>query len=186
MPLTVRNTAGNVAVFASAETGRTIIFKQAGDPMGGDIQRCPNAFAEDIDFLNALDQGILVVDQADDPEIFERLQRSSTQYQDRQQQAALRQAEVLDRRQDRDLVTTPCIGPHPNGRGVEECGAPVLQRNANKNDEPPLCPKHVSLAPQFYLVEQGSKGEGATESREGQVRKTWKRVQVTAPVRGSR
>lgn len=182
MPLLVQNNASNVTIFSKGDT--TIIWSPEGDPMGGDLQRCPDSYADDIDFLKSLDVGLLKVISADKPEMMERLERQSQQYQERTQAAEARQEAVMDRKADRDIIAVTCIGPNTNGRGLELCGAAVLVKAAAKGEVPPLCPRHQSLAPRFYSVPTGSKGEGATENSPGKVSTTWKQAEMTAPTRG--
>ena len=181
MPLLVENHANNPTIFAKGET--TIIWQAKGDPMGNDVQRCPDAFADDVDFLKSLDVGLLVCTHSDKPELMERLVRSSAQYQERQESAAKHHAGLLDRKQDRDIVSIPCVGPNLNGRGVGTCEASVLVRAAKQGEVPPLCPRHEALAPNFYLTTGGSRGEGATDTTPGKTSAVWKQAEVTASAR---
>jgi hypothetical protein len=87
---------------------------------------------------------------------------------------------MLDRSQDRDIVGTTCIGPGPEGRSAN-CGAALLQSAKQTAEQPPLCSRHQHLSPNYFLAEAGSLGEGATESRDGVVRREWKQVQMTSP-----
>lgn len=186
MPLIVQNTEPNVTVFAKG--GISLIWKPAGDPMGDDTLRVPDSLADDVDFLATLDKGILVVTGGTDPEVMKKIEASSefgrrtADYQARQQAAAAGVESTIDRRQDRDIMQMTCIAPANRGQG--ECGNPVLVAAAKRGDEPPLCGQHKSLASQFYLVQGGSAGEGATENKPGAVSRVWKRVEMTAPVRG--
>lgn len=184
MPLLVQNNSESTTLFAIGGGKQPLIWKPKGDISGEDVQRVPTDLADDIDFLRALDNGILTVINADDPEVLARLQRETSAFADRQKQAAAAQEAVLDRRQDRDLIAEGCIGPHANGRGVEQCGAPVLMRAKEKDLHPPLCPRHKGMEHEFYLTQTGSKGEGATDYSPGQVSHKWSRVQMTAPQRG--
>lgn len=182
MPLLVRNTSNSPCVFSKKDV--TITWAISGDPMGNDLQRVPDILADDVDFLNSIDRGLLTVESGSDQEVVDKIaaQARVVVRSDDVAAAAAHEA-VMDRRQDRDLISVPCIGPALNGRGGE-CDQSVLVRSANRGDVPSLCPKHESLAPQFYLIDSGSKGEGATENRPGQVTKVWKRPEMTAPQRG--
>lgn len=185
MPLTVQNHAPNQTLFALPGQ-QPIVWAAEGDPMSEDIQRVPDDLAKDIAFLRSLDQGLLSVVDGDDPDVLASLQRSSTAYAQRQADNAAKAEAMLDRKQDRDMIGTPCIGPDQRGN-PESCGATVLQRASQINGadpQPPLCDRHKGLAPQFYLTTEGSKGEGATESRAGIVQRTWRQAQMTAPARG--
>lgn len=185
MPLMVQNNAASTTLFALPGK-QPIIWTAAGDPMGDDVQRVPDDLAKDIDFLRSLDQGLLSVVDGDDPEVLASLQRSSTKYADRQAANAAKAESIMDRKQDRDLLGIDCLGPDARGNDAK-CGATVLMRASDvtgADPKPPLCDRHKALAPQFYLTQDGSKGEGATESRAGQITRTWRRVQMTAPARG--
>lgn len=186
MPLTVQNNATNTTLFALPGGKQPIIWAGTGDPMGDDVQRVPDDLAKDIDFLRSLDQGLLTVVDADDPEILDGLQRSATNFAERQAASTARAEAMMDRRQDRDLVAVPCLGPDQRGN-EGGCGAQVLQRASEikgSDPKPPLCDRHKPLAPQFYLTQDGSRGEGATEARAGEITRTWKRPTMTAPSRG--
>lgn len=177
MPLLVRNSERNATVFS--KNGVSIIWAASGDPMGGDLQRVPDDLQNDVDFLNSVERGILIVEDATDSSVLEKIRSQSAAFLTRRDQAATSVASTLDRRQDRDITQVSCIGPALNGRGGV-CGADVLQRAAASGDIPPLCSRHESLAPNFYLAESGSAGENATERIAGKVSKQWKQI---APVR---
>lgn len=186
MPLMVQNNARNTTLFALPGGKQPIIWAGTGDPMGDDVQRVPDDLANDIDFLRSLDQGLLTVIDGDDPDVLSKLQRSSTAFASRQEANAAKAEAMMDRKQDRDLIAVACLGP--DGRGNDGgCGQQVLQRSSEikgSDPKPPLCDRHKALAPQFYITQDGSKGEGATEGRAGVITRTWKRVQMTAPARG--
>ena len=171
MPLLVRNTEANATVFS--KRGTSIVWAPSGDPMGGDLQRVPDDLQDDVDFLNSVERGLLVIESASNPEVLDKIAAQSQVFQARRAQATSSVEASLDRRQDRDITQVSCIGPALNGRGGE-CGAPVLQRAAAVGEIPPLCSRHESLASQFYLAESGSPGENATESTPGAVKRQWK------------
>lgn len=180
-PLRVRNLERNTTVFAKTINGNShrITFGAAGTP--NDTLRVPIELAEDIDFLNSLEMGIIEV--VDGPaDVVEYLQFETKRVREEREEQAQRASEVLDRRQDRDLVGVTCIGPAPAGR-TGKCGRSLIQSAKQQGEVPPLCPDHTHLAPTFHLVESGSKGEGATESRDGVVRREWRAAVMTAPVK---
>lgn len=175
-PLRVRNRESNTTVFAKQVNGDPvkITFGAAGHT--GDVQRCPVALAYDIDFLNSLEAGVLEV--IDGPaDIIADLTFETEQVRAERAAAASKVTENLDRRQDRDIVGTTCIAPLPEGRSGT-CGRSVLQNARQQAEQPPLCSEHLHLAPNYHLVESGSRGEGATESRDGVVRREWRAVQI--------
>lgn len=175
MPLLVRNTEPNATVFSKGS-----IFAKwgpAGDPMGEDIQRVPDEIAEDVDFLRSVDRGILVIEDGTNKEVLETIQRQAAVFQTRRANAEAAETQALDRRQDRDIVQVPCIGP---GKTGGQCDTPVLIRAAQRGEVPPLCKGHESLSSQYYLAESGSAGD-----TQGGVRREWKQIQMTAPQRSS-
>lgn len=183
MPLLVRNLASDTTLFAK-KGQPTVIWAPSGS--SGDIMRVPNEWAEDIDFLNSMDAGILeIVEEGSSEEAVAAVKSHQGSFRASQQQAARSVEATLDRRQDRDLIGQACIAP-AEGRPEQVCGQQVLIKASQRDEVPPLCKQHEGLAPQFYLVQSGSKGEGegAAEGREGKVNKVWRRVEMTAPQRG--
>lgn len=185
-PLTVRNNEPNVTIFAKTVNGdmTRVTFGAAGTATAE--QRVPLQFAEDIDFLNALEQGVLTV--VGGPANVVEILRSSADEARRSHQATLeaQATAMVDRAQDRDIVGLRCVGPAPFGRDGS-CGRQLLQSAKAQGEHPPLCPEHEHLAPTFHLVEVGSKGyeeSGASESTAGIVRREWKQAVITAPQRG--
>lgn len=184
-PLVVRNNEKNTTVFTKQVNGDPlrVVFTAAGTP--GAEQRVPLALAEDIDFLNSLEQGVLTV-IGGDPQIVAALQNSADEaraQRQRQQEAAV--MSTVDRSQDKDMLGLTCIGPAPAGR-QGNCGRALIQSAKQSGSTPPLCPEHEHLAPTYHLVETGSKGEeesGASESSAGVVRREWKQAVLTEPER---
>lgn len=183
MPLLVRNREPNATVFGKMIGGENIrvLWAAAGEPE--DTQRVPNSFAEDIDFLNSLDKGILEVVEAP-ADIKESLQRETDSLAAERERRSKVAASMVDHQADKSMTAETCKGPAPRGR-TGECGRNVLVLSKAAKETPPLCAEHQHLAPEFVLELDGSKGEGATTSRDGEVRHVWTRVQLTAPVRGS-
>lgn len=185
MPVLVQNEESNATVFdASSAGGRQVITWQAkGDSLGEDVQRVPDALLDDVDFLRSLDQGILTLVNPTEEQAA-KVNTSNGDLRARRMLAEQRSTEALDRRQDRDITSQPCIGPGPEGRDMK-CGASVLMRAAQRNEVPPLCKRHEHLVNEFSRVDSGSRGEGATPDRDGAVTQEWKRVQIDAPRRSS-
>lgn len=185
-PLVVRNNEPNVTIFAKTVNGdmTRVTFGAKGTATAE--QRVPLQFAEDIDFLNALEQGVLTV-IGGPPQVVDALQSSANEYRQRHQAELQAQTmSMVDRAQDRDIVGLRCVGPAPFGRDGS-CGRQLLQSAKTQGEVPPLCPEHENLAPLFHLVETGSKGEeasGASESSAGIVRREWKQSTLTAPMKG--
>jgi hypothetical protein len=175
--LRVRNNEPNKTVFAKVIDGNMvkIDFSAKGHP--GDEQRVPLSVADDTDFLNSLEMGTLeVIDGPED--VIETLQFETEQVRRERAEANSRYTEVLDRSQDRDIVGTTCIGPAPTGR-TGKCGRSLIQQASQAKEQPPLCDQHAHLSPHFFLAESGSRGEDATETRDGIVRREWREVKMT-------
>lgn len=183
MPLLVRNREPNATVFGKIISGENIRILWGAKGTPEDTQRVPNSFAEDIDFLNSLDKGILEVVEAP-ADIKESLQRETDSLASERERRSKVAAEMVDHQADKSMTATTCKGPAAASRSGE-CGRQVLVLSKAAKDTPPLCAEHQHLAPEFVLELVGSKGEGATPSRDGEVRHEWTRVQLTAPVKGS-
>lgn len=183
MPMIVQNNEQNATAFTKTIGGDPvrIIWGTKGQP--NDTQRVPDSFADDIDFLNALDQGILTVISGP-PELLEKIGTQQEQTANfREEQLSRQRAsaeEVMNRVQDKSMVGLTCIGP--GFRPGQICARPVLVAHTQVDEVPPLCEEHESLAPTFSLMETGSRGraeDGASQSREGIVRREWKQAVIT-------
>ena len=182
MPLSVRNSVANTVVFAKNVGGDPVkvIWGPKGEP--NDTQRVPNSLSEDIDFLNTLEQGTLEVLDGP-PELVATLQFETEKAREMRAAADARSMNSLARRQERDMMQATCIGPGPSGR-TTECGRTLLIAAKNLQTVPPLCEQHSHLSPQFFLSEEGSRGEGATHSRDGEIRREWRSVQMMPKATG--
>jgi len=178
--LTVRNRMPNPTVFSKTVKGdfHRLTFKTAGTR--GDTQRVPVEFADDIEFLNSVESGILEVIDGP-PEIMEALKMETDKATAARETEVEKVEGMMDRRQDKDLLSAKCIAPAPAGR-KGECGAYVMVRHTDRNDTPPLCGEHQYLAPTFTLTVEGSKGYDSTETRDGEVRRVWRQATLTEPV----
>lgn len=180
MPLLVQNELTNRTVFSKSINGsmQTFIWEAKDDPRGGDLIRLPDFLKDDVDFLNALDQGTLTLTESDDPAVKERIESQASIVRQRRVQASERLAATIEQRGGRDILGTPCLGPALNGRG--NCETVVLQPAAIRDDEPPLCDRHSALANEFALIETGSKGDQSNP-----LRKQWVRAEMTPRFRQS-
>ena len=154
MPLLlVRNTAQGPTVWAKRDRD-TLVWGPAGTE--NSIRRVPESMLEDPDFLDAIDGGVLVVEQASaaiDQELAELSEF-------RQRQRAQREQDldsVLDRRQERQTLAEHCVGPGPSGRSTG-CPNDVLRPAKERDETPPLCPQHAGMINEFALSQDGSAG----------------------------
>lgn len=175
MPLLVRN-AKRTKTLLPIHGQPSLVWEPNGDPNGGDVIQVPDDVGTNIDFMNAVQRGTFVIEDADDPEMLERIQKRINYTKDRQAQAQAETEASIDRRQERDIVSRPCLGP--GSRPGQDCGEAVLMRASALAEHPPLCSRHESMAPQFVLTEKGSKGESASRTP-ADVTRHWQRVSVT-------
>lgn len=177
-PLRVRNNEPNMTVFTKTVAGDALRLSLAPSGQPGDTVRFPLALAEDIDFLNALDQGVIsVVDGP--PEVVAALQTNTEEIRaERQEDERRRIGLTMDRSQDNDMIGMSCIGP-AGGNRQGKCGRPLIQKAAQTGKVPPLCTTHEHMAPLFSLREVGSRGDaetGASQSTAGIVRQEWRQA----------
>lgn len=170
MPVLVRNTEAGPTVFTDAHTNTQVEWQGANDPSGEDVQQVPDALIDNVNFLRAVNRGILVVEEAS-PAVMEALQRQTTSWQARRREAKEASAATIDEQANNDLVTMPCIGPSTRGTG--ECGESVPVRESKKFDKPALCSRHAALAPQYVFSESEALVDGQTT-------KQWTRTLMTA------
>lgn len=172
-PLRVKNMEPNKTVFAKVIDGNSIKIEWMPKDHPGDTERVPLVLIEDIDFLKSLESGVLKV-VAGPPDVMEHLAFETQQVRAEREEERQRMEAGMDRSQDKDVLGLTCIGPAPAGRDGE-CGKMVIQSATLAAKQPPLCPGHEDLAPHYYLSEVGSKGEGATESSDGVIRREWRK-----------
>lgn len=176
-PLRVKNLEPNTTVFAKQINGDPLRVQWAAAGHPGDTQRVPLALCEDIEFLNSLENGVLEVVSGPE-DVLAELKFETEQVRAERAEAQANSQTVIDRKQDRDIMGAVCIGPAPQGRSGE-CGRALIQSAKQQGEVPPLCEQHIHLATNFYLAEAGSRGENATEDRDGVVRREWRPVTVT-------
>lgn len=164
-----RNLRSNVIVLSSDPKGTDVIeWQPAGDPNGGDVQVIPDSILLLPAFTRLIARGLVAIEEADD-ETKAALGKQTAAFERRMNGAAQQAAEVIDREENKDILSIPCIGPDSRGTGT--CGDPVPVREKTKDDTPALCSTHTPLAGQYVQHEEqvGTK-----------VEKKWSRVVVTA------
>ena len=152
MPVALRNTRRGPAVFSiPGERHLNFTWAGRGDATGADVIEIPDELIEHVQIRKMLSIGVL-----------ERVSAGDALEAASQQEAASRQrlaessappTDVIERKQNNDLVSVPCQGP--NSRGTGACGLPVPVRESARGDAPALCPAHSSLAPKFIEVDTG-------------------------------
>ena len=172
MPVTmVRNTLPGPTVISSDPKGtHQVEWAGKGDPMGGDVQPVPQEIIDTVPFWNAIQKGILAVENLEDhPELQQTLDRQNASWKARQSMAAEQATAAIDQEANNDIVSVPCIGPDgKNGK----CGADVAVRDKTRDDKPPLCEKHAALAGEYVAEELGVV--------DGKTQKGWARVTMGA------
>lgn len=165
-PVMVRNTEGGPTVLSDLRSKEYVEWQGAGDPGGADVQAVPEEFLQNVNFLRAVQRGILVIENPEDnPEITQAIERQNAAWAARRKQAQKSAEDSIDQTRNNDIVTTKCV--------LDVCTNVVTVRESEKNSKPALCSTHENLAPQFVPVDDVN---GDTE---GAVRK-WQRVTVTA------
>ena len=174
MPLLlVRNTQRGPTVFSNMKNNEAVEWAGAGDPMQDDLQQVPEHFLEDVNFMKAVNRGILVVENADDPEIAAKFQQQSAAWAKLRDEKAQRAQATVEQEENNDLLMVPCVGPATRGTG--ECGQGVPLAEKQRKERAPLCPTHTHLAPQYVMSEHPSEFEA-----DGHTPKViWSRVLTT-------
>jgi hypothetical protein len=148
-----RNTQPGPTVYSDGGQKDAVVeWKGAGDLMGEDSQPVPDAVVNSVQFQRAVARGIFVIESA--PErVQEVLQLHKQQWQQRQEHARAAAQQSLDALPQNDLLMLPCIAP--TGAGTT-CSSQVPVRARARNEAPPLCGLHTSLAPRF-IAQTGEK-----------------------------
>jgi hypothetical protein len=175
VPMMVRNSHFGPTVFTwGTGSDQFVEWKGSGDDDGGDIQIVPSDLLNNVRFRQAIDRGILVVEESNE-EIDRARSAHRSEWEDRvaQQQAASQ--EVIDQPADEDMLMMSCIAPA--GKGTHKlCGENFPVKSRARNEKPPLCSQHQSLARSYVAEETGKRVDGHAEV-------TWKRVIQTARTR---
>jgi hypothetical protein len=168
-PVMVRNTEGGPTVLSDLRTKEYVEWQGANDPNGGDVQAVPEEFLNNVNFMRAVQRGILVIENPEDnPEIAEAIAKQNAAWSARRERAQQTAQESIVEEANNDIVTTQCVGPgsRPDGK----CPNTVSVKEKVKADKPPLCAQHESLAPQYVRSDNVS---GDTTSH------VWTRVTMT-------
>lgn len=168
MPVLVKNTQPGPTVFTDTSTNTQVEWQGAGDPSGEDVQQVPDALVDNVAFLKAIQRGIFVIEEAS-PATREALERQTSSWKRRTDEAKAASVEAIDMAVNDDLITLPCIGPANRGQG--QCGEQVPVREKTKDEKPALCSRHAALAPQFVVTE-------LEEMVDGVAKKQWTRTLV--------
>lgn len=167
-PVMVRNTEGGPTVLSDLRTKEYVEWQGAGDPSGADVQAVPEEFLQNVNFIRAVQRGILVIENAEDnPEVTEAIERQNKAWAYRREQAQKSAEDSIDQQANNDIVTTDCIAP--------ACSNVVTLKEKQKNERPPLCSTHESMAPQYVPIDDVSGGNA-----EDSAPRKWNRVTVTA------
>lgn len=152
-PVMVRNTEPGPTVFA-LDADNHVEWAGQGDPMGGDLQPVPPNYLDHPQFQRAVTRGIFVVEDAPE-EVRDALDRHKRDWDQRQQQRRDASTAALDQAPQNDVLMLSCIAPSGKGPG-QLCAQDVPVPQRSRNETPPLCPMHKSLASQF-IAEEGEK-----------------------------
>lgn len=149
-----RNTEPRVVVLSlDPKSSDYVEWQAADDVSGNDVQIVSEAIAQSVPFLRLCQREVIVVENMDEnPGIQAALERQNAAYRARTSTASSEALASIEKPQQNDMIALPCIGP--NGRGQGNCGADVMVRERTKNEKPPLCPQHASLAAQYVPSEE--------------------------------
>jgi hypothetical protein len=169
-----RNTDPRVVVLSLDPKSSDYVEWQAADDMsGGDVQIVSEAISQSVPFIRLCQRGIIVVENMDEnPGIAEAIERQNAAWRARSSNSSNQARTAIEQPQQNDMIVQPCIGP--NGRGSGTCDVDVMVREKTKNEKPPLCPQHASLAPQYVPSEEQ---DGTTRVRK------WYRATMGTPER---
>lgn len=166
MPLLlVRNAERGPTIWAKPGKD-TVVWGPAGTPE--EIRRVSDAMLEDPDFLESVDNGTLVLEEAGE-DVDARMREFSDWRRQQREQRERDSEAVMDRRHRRDIVGEACVGPGPNGRAYA-CGAVVNRVAGEKDQTPPLCGRHRGLVNEYALDRSGSAGDDRDPLRSQWVR----------------
>lgn len=149
-----RNLMDGPTVISSDPRGSQYVeWQGSNDPGGGDVQLVPEEIVSSVPFVRAIQRGILVIENPEDnPDLLERIDKQNAAFRNRLTDAREKLDATIERPQNRDMVTLPCVGPSAKGDGI--CGEYVTVRELNKNDKPPLCNRHTHLAQEYVPTEE--------------------------------
>ena len=152
MPYALRNLLSN-PVLVQPHDQRPLIWRAAGDPSGEDIQMISDELRDDISIRRAIKLGNLaLMDNEEDIDRAYETQRTAGQKQ--ASQAAQAVNAVIDvQSTEHVMVGLPCIGP--GTRSGVACEQQAILPLNQRDQLPPLCTEHTSLAGQYALVDGG-------------------------------
>jgi hypothetical protein len=123
-----------------------------GSAMRDDVIELPDYVVEGANCRRLISKRILTI--MNDDAAIAQVDESTKIWIAKQESDRLSTISNMDRRQDNDMVGLGCIGPGERG---SVCGTKVLVRNANRNDNPPLCELHKHFTDNFVPEHDGEK-----------------------------
>lgn len=169
-PVMVRNTEGGPTVLSDLRTKEYVEWAGADDPNGADVQAVPEEFLNNVNFLRAVQRGILVIENPEDnPDIAAAIDKQNAAWAARRERAQAQAKESIVEEANNDIVTSNCIGPGSRPDGT--CPNTVSIKEKVRDQKPPLCSTHENLAPQYVRSDNVS-GE--------ETKVSWNRVTMTA------
>jgi len=145
-----RNMMPGPTVLSLDLNGRlSVEWMGAKDPDGNDVKYVPEEIVKSVQFKRALRLGILQVEEDPDTYIDKQSEAWTRRYEQNQADALA----AIDYLPQNDYLGLECVGPSREGSGGA-CGVMVPLKASLVKITPPLCDKHVQLAPQ-YMSEPG-------------------------------
>lgn len=171
-----RNTKAQPVVLSSDPKGTEFVeWAPLDDPTGNDVQIIPEVIARSAQFARLLQKGIVEIVQADDS-YMEAVNKQRAAFDARLAGPKASAEQSMVRETQNNLVSTRCIGP--DARGTGQCVNHLPVRAKNKDERPPLCSTHESLAPQYISYEEEVPVSEQNENQ-GPTRKKWSRSTIT-------
>jgi len=162
MPFAVRNLEAGRAVFSDPTHNIALEWSGAGDIDGNDIQQVPDELAQNVNFLRAVQKGIFAVEEADEA-IRAALDKQTTSWRRKSDEAKEASAAVIDPEARNDLVQMECVGP--SQRAGVNCGTAVLVREKVIGEKPPLCERHKKLVNEYVMTQTDKIVDGKAETK---------------------
>ena len=155
-----RNNQAGPTVLSSDPKGTHFVEWQGkGDPACGDVQPVPEEVQNVVAFQRCVRRGIFTL--LDDQEVIdEAMDRQQSAWDKRQTFSQETATEVIDQESNNDIVILPCVGPSTRAEG--RCGGDVTVKDTSKNDKPPLCAQHETMASQYMPSEEMVGGKNVT------------------------
>lgn len=158
-----QNTLNKHVVLSSDAKGSDFIeWHAAGDPNGNDLQIVPPDIAKTAAFQRLVNRGIVTLSDENSPEVIASFAAQRASWVSRTTKTSEAAQASIERTQQNDTLSMPCIGP--DSRGTGQCGTQVPVKEKTKDERPVLCAQHIGLAPQYVSEQRQAPGSTVIET----------------------